>query len=330
MDSIVKLGLDVYHGNVQTEYTNGKDAEEQLRAALIKANGGKETIDVKTLRDNKQIFTIIEEILEIAVEEGMKGDEFFMKWVDYRNLAEGDRNEFVIEADSEFIVADMSKGIATPRRQRIGEETTLSIPTKTSGIRVYEELSRVLAGRVKWATFIEKAVQAITKDRYDKIFTAFMGITKDTRGLSETYIKAGTYDEEALLEMVEHLEAATGAKAEIIGVKQALRKIKTAEVSDEARSSYYNVGHYGKVAGVNMTAINQIHKAGTETFMLPTDTVWVVASNDPFIKFVTEGEGYISDRPADNNADFTQEYLYIERTGCSVVMKSKIGRYTFA
>ena len=44
--------------------------------------------------------------------------------------------------------------------------------------------------------------------------------------------------------------------------------------------------------------------------------------------FVTEGEGYISDRPADNNADFTQEYLYIERTGCSVVMKSKIGRYT--
>ena len=39
MDSIVKLGLDVYRGNVQTEYTNGKDAEEQLRAALIKANG---------------------------------------------------------------------------------------------------------------------------------------------------------------------------------------------------------------------------------------------------------------------------------------------------
>jgi len=330
MDSIVKLGLDVYHGNVQTEYTNGKDAEATLREALIKANGGKETIDVRSLRENKQIFTIIEEIIDIAVEEGMKGDEFFMKWVDYRNLAEGDKNEFVIEADSEFIVADMSRGIATPRRQRIGEETTLSIPTKTSGIRVYEELSRVLAGRVKWATFIDKAVKAVTKDRYDKIFTAFTGITKDTRGLSETYIKAGSYDEEALLEMVEHVEAATGAKAEIIGVKQALRKIKTAEVSDEAKSSYYNVGHYGKVAGVNMTAINQIHRAGTETFMLPADTVWVVASNDPFIKFVTEGEGYISDTPADNNADFTQEYLYIERTGCSVVLKSKIGRYTFA
>ena len=74
-NSIVRLGLDVYRGTVNTEFTNGKDAEAELRKALIAANGGSDKIDLKAMRKNKgEIFEIIEEIIDIIVEEGLQGD----------------------------------------------------------------------------------------------------------------------------------------------------------------------------------------------------------------------------------------------------------------
>ena len=42
-------------------------------------------------------------------------------------------------------------------------------------------------------------------------------------------------DEEKLLELVAHVEAATGMTAKIIGTKPALRKVTTAVVSDQAK-----------------------------------------------------------------------------------------------
>lgn len=330
-NSIVRLGLDVYRGTVNTEFTNGKDAEAELRKALIAANGGSDKIDLKAMRKNKgEIFEIIEEIIDIIVEEGLQGDEFFMDHVDYKNMKSGDRNEFVIESDSEFVVAEMADGILTPRRQRIGSRTTMALPMKLKGVRVYEELRRVLAGRVSWATFIDKVSQAVIKDRYEDIFTAFSGLNETTKGLSPEYVVTGTPDEEAILKMVEHVEAATGMTAHILGVKSALRKIPTAVVADEAKSDYYNVGHYGKVAGVDMLALKNIHKAGSTEFMIPDNKIWIVAADDKFIKHVTEGDPIILDKDPMTNADMSYEYFYSEMTGTAVVVSAKMGIYTFA
>ena len=125
-NSIVKLATDMLHGKVETY--DSKSSEDVLREALIAANGGSSKLNVKALRRNKvEIFEIIEELVPLMVNEGLKGDEFFMNYVEERNLAEGDKNEFVAPDNSTFIVSEIANGIATPRRQRIGEKTVVSV-----------------------------------------------------------------------------------------------------------------------------------------------------------------------------------------------------------
>lgn len=55
-----------------------------------------------------------------------------------------------------------------------------------------------------------------------------------------------------------------------------------------------------------------------------------MAANDKFIKFVTTGESYIGTKDMTENADMSQEYVYLEDTGCAVMMGAKMGIYTIS
>ena len=228
-NSIVKLATDMLHGKVETY--DSKSSEDVLREALIAANGGSSKLNVKALRRNKvEIFEIIEELVPLMVNEGLKGDEFFMNYVEERNLAEGDKNEFVAPDNSTFIVSEIANGIATPRRQRIGEKTVVSVKTTVHAIRMYEEFSRFMAGRIDWNELVAKVAEAFKAAIYNDIYTAFKGISATTVGLSNAYIGTGTADAEKILAIVEHTEAANGESAVIVGTKAALRKCPGAEL----------------------------------------------------------------------------------------------------
>ena len=328
--NIVKLARDLYHGHVDGNFSAAQSSEA-LRMALIEANGGSSVIDRKSLRRNgTAIFEIIEEIIPALIIEGLEGDEFFANLVDYRNVALGDQNMFVVDAGSNLVVAEVSDGNAVPRRQRIGEQTGISVKTTLHSIRMYEELSRVLAGRIDWNTFVDKVAKAFRVKLYEDVCTAFKGISTSTIGLNETYVKAGTYNEEDLLAIVDHVEAATGKKAAIVGTRPALRKCTSAVVSDEAKSEYYNAGFYGKLAGIPMVAIKNQHKAGTDEFIFEDNKLYIVASDDKPVKVVNEGDPTIIERDMTHNDDMSLEYLYIEKYGVALIINGKIGVYTIA
>ena len=109
--NIVKLAVDAYRGNVEQYST--KQSMEVLRQALIEANGGSTILNYKNIRDGKCVglFTLIEEILSRTVVEGLQGDEYFNQLVDYRNVAEGDQNVFLVE-DSDLFYVSVSVGTA--------------------------------------------------------------------------------------------------------------------------------------------------------------------------------------------------------------------------
>lgn len=241
MTNVVKLALDTIQGRIQGNFSK-EDVSETLRKAFIEANGGSTTINIKTFHRGNQLFDIIEELLPSIVEAGLRGDEYFFDLVEYRNLAEGDMNEFYVEDDSEFIVADVAHGTQGIRRQRLNAGETLAVKTSPKAVKVYEELRRLLAGRVDFNTFITKVGQAMTKELRMDIYNAFNGISATTAGLSDTYVISGTFDEAKLLELIEHVEAKTGQTAKIVGTKTALRKVTTAVVADEAKSDMYNIG----------------------------------------------------------------------------------------
>lgn len=243
MKDIVKIAVDAYHGNVE-QYSVGQSMD-LLRQALIDANGGSTTLNYKAIRDGKctGLFALIEEILSRTVVEGLQEDDFFNAMVDFRNVALGDQNVFVVEDGNLFIVAEAADGTQGIRRQRLIGRTEVPIPTTLHVVKIYEELNRVLAGRVDFNHLISLVSESFKKQILDDINTVWTDATADQLGGVTYFPAAGTYDEDTLLELIAHVEAAAGGKtATILGTKKALRNLAPSIQGGDSKNDLYNLG----------------------------------------------------------------------------------------
>jgi len=78
-NAIIKLGVDICKNQVNTDFASADRNEqmETLRKALIEANGGSEKLNYKTMRNNIELFEIIETILELNDIQGFEDNDFF-------------------------------------------------------------------------------------------------------------------------------------------------------------------------------------------------------------------------------------------------------------
>jgi hypothetical protein len=328
---IVKLAVDSYNGRVE-KYTVGQ-SQDALHQALVEANGGSTTLNYKAIRDGKcnGLFTLLEEILSKTVIEGVQENDFFNAFVDYKNVAIGDKNVFVVEDSTLFVVDDVAEGNQGIRRQRLGGKSEVSIPTSMHAIRIYEELNRVLSGRVDFNVFIDKVSKSFSQKILNDIYTLWAGATAADLGGAAYYPTAGTYSEDDLLDVISHVEAAAGGQtATIVGTKKALRNLKESIMSDGAKDEFHNMGYAGTFFGTPVVAIPQRHQVGNTNFVFQDDVLTIVAGSDRPIKFIYEGDPLVIMGDPKTNADLTQEYFYAERYGLGLVLaggNAGIGRY---
>ena len=246
INDLVRVAIDAYHGNVQKYST--QDSVELLRKAAIELNGGSTKLDYKAIRDGKcaGLFTLIEEIISRVVVEDLTGDEYFNALVDFRNLGAGDKNLFEVEDADLFSVDEIADGTQALRRQRLGGVSTFMVDTKRHGVKIYEELNRMLAGQVDFNKMIAKVAESYRRALLNEIYSLWTGATVTDFGddvNDPIYIVGGTYDAEELLELIEHVEAAAGGKqARIIGTKAALRNLAPDIQGADSRSDIYNLG----------------------------------------------------------------------------------------
>lgn len=327
---LVQVAVDAYRGKPAGNYSI-EQSLDSLRNGLIAVNNGKDYLDYRDIRDGKcnGLFAIIEEIITKTVVDGLQGNEFFMNLVEYKNLALGDKNEFFVPDDSLFKVATIARGTQGIRRQRLNGGSKFSVNTRTYGVKIYEHLDRLLAGRINFNDFINKVGQSLLKQQYEDIYKAWTDLVAAN---GTTYLPtAGSYDEEALLELCEHVEVNNDVVPIIMGTRTALRKIKTATVSDEANSDLYNMGYYGKFNGYDMVRIKQQHKANTDEFMLPDNKIYIVGANIKPIKYINEGQSLVITKAAEQNEDLTQEYFISNKAGVSIILPDKrMGVYTIS
>lgn len=334
MKEIVKLAVDGYKNRV--EKYSVSQSQDAIQKALIELNNGSTKLDYKAIRDGKcsGLFAFIEETLSRTVVEGLVGDEFFNALVDFRNVAEGDQNIFVVEDSNLFVIDDVADGTQGIRRQRLGGSNEVSIPTTMKMVRIYEELNRVLAGRVDFNHFINVVAESFRQKMLNDIYTLWSGATADDLGGVAYFPTAGTYDEEELLDLIAHVEAAAGGKpATIVGTKKACRMLAASIQADSAREELHNLGYYGKFYGTPVVVTPQRHKVGSTEFVFDDDVLTIVAGDDKPIKFVYEGDPIVLMGDPMQNADFTQEYLYGEKYGLGIVLaggNAGIGRYQTA
>lgn len=334
MNDIVKLAVDAYRGNVE-KYSVAQ-AQDTLHQAVIAANNGKPYLDYRDIRDGKcnNLFTLLETILSVTVVEGLQGDEYFNSLVDFRNVAEGDSPVFYVEDNNLFVVAETADGTQGIRRQRLGGVSETTIPTTLKTVRIYEELNRVLSGRVDFNTMINKVAESFNQKLLNDIYTLWTGATATQMGGTTYFPTAGAFDEDALLDLISHVEAAAGGKpATIIGTKKALRSIKESILSDGAKDELHNMGYVGKFYGTPVVATPQRHKVGSTEFVLDDNILTVIAGDDKPLKVVYEGNPIVLMGDPMTNADFTQEYLYGVKYGTGIVLAGNntgIGRYEIA
>ena len=324
---VVKITTDAIRGRGSKEFSTA-ERSDALRNAFIEMNGGSTKINPKTFYRGNALFELVQEIIPVIIDEGIKSDNALMRLVEYRNIADGDEAEFVTEGKTNFVVRDAAAGIMGVRRQRIEDGDTVTIKTTAHTVRVYDGLNRFLAGRVDFNTFVQGVADAFKKQIAEDAYACLNGITAATAGLNATYVQTGSFDEGKFIALAQHVEAATGKKVTVYGTKAALRKITTATVSTEAKSDMYNFGFYGKADGIPLVEMLQAHKAGTDTFALDDTKLFFIASDEKPVKVVNEGDGILNTKEATENADLTQEYVYIQPYGTGVICGDKLGLYT--
>lgn len=327
--NLIKLAVDSYKGHVAGNYSVD-DSMEVLRQALVEANGGSTKLDYRAIRDGKcnGLFAIVEEIINKTVIEGLPESCPLFDYVDYRNLAEGDTNIFEIRDNGLFVVSDIADGTQGLRRQRLTGGEEITVKTQLKGIKIYEELRRVLAGRVDFNELIDKVAESFQKKINNDIYAA---VKAGFDGLISPYKESGSFDESKLTAIIDHVEAATGKKAFILGSKQAVRKITGVKGADSAsaKEDLFAMGYFGHFYTTPIIVMENAHKVGGTDFVLGND-LYIVASDDKFVKFVTEGDTLIIPGDALGNADLSQEYFMAERYGISVVFAEAFGEYALS
>lgn len=179
---------------------------------------------------------------------------------------------------------------------------------------------------------ITKVAESFQKKILDDIYAIWTSLDGDKLGGNVYFVNNGSYDEDDLLELIAHVEAAAGGRtATIYGTKKALRNLAPSIQGTESKNDLYDMGFYGKFYGTPVIAVPQRHKINSTEFVMPDDVITVIAGDDKFIKFVYEGDPLVIMGDPLHNADLTNEYFYSVKYGIGVVLagdkNTGIGRY---
>ena len=337
-----ELLLDVARGEVKEVSTKeaNKKIVEKFRAALgIEPTDRPQAIK-RAIRANKDlVFTLIEETIEEMIITGWMENPFFMQFVETKNLALGDENDFYVEDDSILSVSKVSGNHHNMIRQRLGAGRHFSVAGDWFGIKIYSDFERVLTGAEDWAAFVSKIAEAINRYLYDALYASLRGAKEN---LGANWVKSGALEstnKSTLVKLCQDISYATGSEVTIFGARTALSSLTSmADVNwapENVKKEYYaNGGILGNWEGFACAEIGQglkrgagINSASVE-YMLDTDRLYIIPTSvaNKFIKLVNYGETQISQvTDKDTNRDMSYEYEVLYKMGINVILNTVFG-----
>ena len=316
---------------VSKEDANAKIVEVFQKVLGIDKNSRPADVRRAIRRNQAVVFDIIEETVQNLLVTGWGNDPFMMKYVDQRNLALGDKNEFYAEDDSVLSVMRVAGNHHDIIRQRLGAGSVQSISTYWCAVKVYAEFERVVTGAEDFARFVNKMYEAY--DRYVKntIYDTMIDYSKSLTGL---FKKTGSITAENLNELCDLVSTATGYPVMIMGTKTALNGViglqNAQYISDSMKDEHHRTGLLGMWEGKELVEIPQVFEKGkVGAYKLNNKLIWIMPVSDlKFIKLVNEGDTQlraITDK--DTLMDMTYEQEMMTKLGCAVMLNSAFGVY---
>ena len=331
--------LSDYTKNVFESGITKADADKEITNTFKLLIGVDENASAKEIRraikrHKNEIFEVIEDTVEDLLTSGWQDNEFFHDFVEIKNIALGDANEFVSEDKTVLTVGKISGNHWDIDRQRLGIGQTFRVPTEWVGLAVYEEFERVMTGRADWAKLVNKIYEAMDEYVNGLVYNAVMTAGTQVLPGSEQFYKTAALDPAAkttFLTMVEDVQAANrGTEVVIMGTKTALSRLSDlADVdwlSADDKNDRRTLGRLGIWEGTRLVEIPQVFAKNDTTNKMVDPNVLLImpVADNKFVKLIYEGNSEIKE-VTDNTVknDMTYEFKYFTKLGVATI----IGRY---
>lgn len=340
-EEVKNLMFDLYNGELSEGMTK-REAETQLRTLSREIFGLEEGASKRererAYRDNaRHFFDIIEEVVDITVTTGLKENEWFLSLVNYKNLAEGDKNLFVNEGDEIILsIARMGKRHHDTMLQRLGAKKTYEVDTDLYGAAVGADIDRYLLGQEDWTKLVDSITRAFTYMIQDLIFSEIQNASAKLP-VQTGFVDSGAVskaNKKKIDKVLQNVSVANdNAPVVIVGTYVALQEFDNlidinwiAASQKEEKAAMGRIGNYGRYQFVEIPQRFAKNKVGQNFYS--DDVLYFFASGEnKLVDMVDVGETVIDEiterGEANGRIDDIMKYEVQRELGVTV----RLGKY---
>ena len=308
-----------------------KYTDQAIREAFFEILGD-DKLTWQGWRNHKnEIFTVIENVLTTNLPKGWENSPFYDQFVEVKNGALGDTNEYVIDQDGILVASRFSGNHWDVDRQKLQGKRSFSVPTEWIYIHVYDELERFLNGATTLPEMVTKLQNGFQNEIDARIYTSFNGIGTY---LPEAFKETGAYVRETMMDLIQRVQIASQSNVILAGTKTALAAIAegidSKWISNAQQEEMATKGALLNLTGLGVTAmeIPQVFVRGTYDFKIDNTSIYVLPNNTRPIKLFYEGNTRALDYNENQTHDQTVGTIAETKLGTAVIMPSLFGKYT--
>ena len=290
-------------------------------------------------RHGMELFEVLEDAIDFKVATGWDDNEFFNNFVEKKNLAQGDRNDFWSEKDVILTVARVSGSHHDLTMQKLGEGETVTVPTSNYGIKVGMDIDVYLTGRKDWSQFVDAVAIAFQEVIQNDIYAAFIDSENKmpTKSQFVKNMELTKANKETFDALISDVETANREPVVIMGLKTDLKKLTALAdvdwISEGQKEEVAALGRLGSYEGTTLMEIPQRFVKNDVTKKLITPgTLYILPNIDNrFVKFVDVGDTEIVDvtEKGERNDDF-MTYEVQREMGVAVMLDRYHGIWKIA
>lgn len=318
------------------------EANKAVRKVLMEICELDET-DLKSKKKRKralkshltEVFEVIEEDVDFKVSTAFKDSEWFNEFVEQRNVALGDDEEFWTDENIMLSVAKISGDSHDLTIQNLGEGESFKVHTSTYGMKVGKDIDLILLGRVDFTELTDKIAEAfasmIQTTCYEEVYNASSKIPNNSQFVKTGALGAET--KEKFDTLLEDVATANESEVIIMGTKMALKKLNAlADVdwrSNSQKEAVASLGHLGTYEVTDLIEIPQRFARNDVTKKLIDNKMLLIfaKNQEQFVKFVDKGETEITEAGLNKGdlADDFQTYEVQREMGVATILPRYFG-----
>lgn len=316
----------LFAGDDATKYT-----DQAVREGFFEILG-EDKLTWQGWRNHKnEIFTIMENVLTTNLPLAWENSPFYNQFVETKNGALGDTNEFYVNDNSILVASRFSGNHWDTDRQKLQGRKGFGLSTEWIYIHIYDELERFLKNIITLAEMTKKLQQAFQIEIDTRMYASFNGIGTY---LPAKFQEGGVYDRSTMTDLIQRVQTASQKNVILAGTKSALAHIvdgiEAARMSANQKEELATKGALLELTGLGVSAVEipQTFIRGTYDFKVDNNSIFVLPDNEKFIKLYFEGDTRARELGSQDTMDQTIDTQIQTKLGTGIIVSNLIGKYT--